>query len=402
MMQCMGCGWSQVGVVAWVAMGLALIGRPVSAGDDPAGHTHRLSDSEAWDSGITTRETSFHIVDTGPLTGPSEVPSPLLPAPADASPARIAAVAADTDLKIPRVVQANSGRGPGRERDRVDYAGGEEGWLDNTFVFLAGDGWRNIFDDGSSNFGFRAGFNTGIDLPSDRATMVQVGMSYGAYDFHGREQRLSRDDPIEQQLFATAGLFKRSDVCEGDRFAWGVVYDLLIADEAGARTDSLRLGQVRSQVGYALSESDEVGVWAAFRLMRDDAPGQDLLVNVTDQANLFWHHNWNRGADTWAYVGWADDPGDVVVGLRGEAPLNGHVALLANVHYILPSTRGGDRHPSLDVDNCFNQEAWNVSFGIAIYRCGKAIAPTVSGVRGVPLLPVADNGTLSYQAGLFH
>jgi hypothetical protein len=351
---------------------------------------------------MTTRETSFQMVDAGPLNGPPEVPSQLPAIPADAKPAPAPAPAADPVPSVGEACPVKTARDRRPDIGCASTNACEEGWLDNTVVFLAGDAWKNIFDDDdNNNFGFRAGLNMGIDLPGDRATMGQLGMSYGAYDFHGREQLLSRDDPIEQQLFATAGLFKRSDVCAGDRLAWGAVYDLLVADEAGERADSLRLGQVRSQLGFALTESDEVGIWTAFRLMRDHVSRQDVLVNVTDQANLFWHHNWAQGADTWAYVGWADDPGNVVVGLRGEAPLNGRVALVGNFHYIVPSTRGGDVHPALGIDDCFNQEAWNVTFGIAIYRCAKAIAPTVSGVRGVPLLPVADNGTLSYQASLF-
>ena len=202
-------------------------------------------------------------------------------------------------------------------------------------------------------------------------------------------------------MFATGGVYKRSDVLADDPLAWGAVYDLLVADDAGERADSLRLGQLRSYVGFAVTECDEIGVWSAFRLMRDYATQQRVMVNVTDQANLFWHRTWSQGADTWAYAGWADDPGSVVVGLRGETPLSSRVALTGNFHYIIPSTRGGDVHPMLPVDDCFNQEAWNVSFGVVIYRCGKAIAPNVSGFRGLPLLPVADNGSFSYQANMF-
>ncbi len=277
-----------------------------------------------------------------------------------------------------------------------------EGWLDNTLVFIAGDGWKNIFDDDdNNNFGFRSGFNMGVRLPGGRAVRGQIGMSYGAYDFHGREELLSRDDPIEQQIFATAGMYKRSSVTCGDKLAWGAVYDLLVADEAGERADQLRLAQLRAYVGYALGEGDEIGVWTATRLLNDYAPAQRVKVNVTDQANLFWHHTWKLGGDTSAYVGWADDPGSVVVGLNGRVPLNHRVALFGNVHYIIPGTTGGDLHPTLPIDDVFAQEAWNVSFGISFYRGGKAVSPNVSGVFGLPLLSVADNGSFSYQARMF-
>jgi len=276
-----------------------------------------------------------------------------------------------------------------------------EGWFQNSIVFIAGDGWKNIFDDDdNNNFGLRTGFNMGIDLPGRRALRGQFGMSYGAYDFHGREGILSRDDPIEQQVFATAGVYKPSMVECGDPLAWGIVYDAMYSLHAGERADAITLGQLRGYVGFAVNERNEFGTWVASRMMRDFAPHQRVQVNATDQINLFWHHTWQLGGDTTAYVGWADDPGNVTLGLSGRVPLNNHVALFGNVHYIIPSTTGGDVHPVLRTDDVFNQESWNVSFGIVLYRGRKAVSRTVSGTFGLPLLPVADNGSFSFQADM--
>jgi len=391
--------WTGLGSAAVVAIGLLAFGRPAVADDESTTiPNRRLSDSAAWEAWTA----SFHMTDTGPVNRPPAVPGRLPPVPLEA-----AAVPAPQPPVAPakNACDTCDGRGTCTECQAtcdLSCTSCDEGLFDNTYAFIAGDGWKNIFDDDdSSNFGFRTGFNMGVDLPGDRAVCGQLGMSYGAYDFYGRESLLSRDDPIEQRVFATAGVYKRSDVAADDCLAWGAVYDLLVADEAGERVDSLRLAQVRPYVGYALTECDEVGVWAAFRLMRDYATQQRVTVNVTDQANLFWHRNWSRGGDTWAYAGWADDPGSIVVGLRGETPLSSRVALMGNLHYIIPSTHAGDVHPTLGVDDCFNQEAWNVSFGIVFYRCAKAISPNVSGYRGLPLIPVADNGSFSYQAPMF-
>jgi hypothetical protein len=281
------------------------------------------------------------------------------------------------------------------------YHPGPEGWFQNTLVFFAGDAWKNNFDDDdNNNFGLRTGLNVGIDLPGQRAVQGQFGLSYGAYDFHGREEILSLDDPIEQQLFATAGVFKRSMVRANDRLAWGAVYDLMVSEEAGERADSLRLAQGRGYVGWALTDRDEIGGWMALRLMNDYAERQRVKVNVTDQANLFWHRTWLSGGDTTAYVGWADEPGETVVGLRARVPLNHRAAIFGNFHYIIPSTRGGDRHPTIGTDDMFTQEAWNVSFGIVFYRGRKAFNSDVSGRFGLPLLPVADNASFSFQGDL--
>jgi hypothetical protein len=303
------------------------------------------------------------------------------------------------------------------DRPLVDWLRrpGGEGWFQNTLVFLAADGWKNILDDDhNNNFGFRTGFNMGVRMPGDSALGGQIGISYGAYDFHGREQplqslfpdlRLSRDDPIEQQVFGTAGVFKRSDVTCGDPLAWGAVYDVMMSRCAGDAADRLKLAQLRGYLGYALNERNEIGTWAAVRIMSDRPvrqtirPGltETVEVNVTDQANLFWHRTWASGGDTMAYGGWADDPGSVVLGLTGRVPLNGHLALFGNAHYIVPSTTGGDNHPTIGTDDIFTQEAWNVSFGVMFYGGGKAVSSDVSGPAGLPLLPVADNGTFSFQ-----
>jgi len=413
---------------AAVFTGLWLLASTLIAADGRSSlPTRSLSDAGSTDAWCTAHETGFQMTHPGPVRGLSDEPPRLLAqsdaaplatapaAPADKpaarrKPAADAAIACDGTVACDGI-DACDGRvtcddyGPaaaGRRRDDGSQFVCREGLLDNTSIFLAGDGWKNIFDDDdSSNFGFHAGFNAGIDLPGDHAVRGQLGASYGAYDFHGREELLSRDDPVEQRVFVTGGIYKRSDVLADDPLAWGAVYDLLVADEAGERVDDLRLGQIRSYLGYALTERDEVGVWSAFRVMRDYADEQRVSVNVTDQANVFWHRTWSEGGDTWLYAGWADDPGDVVVGLRGQAPLSNRVALMGNFHYIIPSTRGGDVHPNLQVDDCFNQETWNVSFGIVIYRCAKAISPHVSGHQGLPLLPVADNASFNYQAAMY-
>ena len=395
--------WMTSLLAAVTAMG-SLLGAQVTLGNDrePGVRSGRVSDDEPSEPKANTSATSFQLSDPGPITGPPRVPPdlPEIPSQVPDVPSRSPA------LNPPPLAAARDVGQVACESRMVACqpceAACPEGWLANSLVFISGDGWKNIFDDDdNNNFGFRAGFNLGIDLPGDHAVRGQAGMSYGAYDFHGREELLSRDDPIEQQIFATAGIFKRSDVAAGDALAWGAVYDLLVADEAGERADSLRLGQVRSYVGWAISERDELGVWAALRIMNDHATRQNVRVNSTDQANLFWHHNWSSGGDTMAYVGWADDPGSVVIGLHGQVPLNNRTALFGSVHYIVPSTTGGDIHPTLGVDDVFSQEAWNVSFGIMFFTRPKAAATTVSGRQGIPLLPVADNGSFSYQAGMF-
>ena len=49
--------------------------------------------------------------------------------------------------------------------------------------------------------------------------------------------------------------------------------------------------------------------------------------------------------------------------------------------------------PNSGDDQNYSEQYWNLSFGIVWYPGWKAANDTVSGHAGLPLLPVADNGT---------
>ena len=112
-------------------------------------------------------------------------------------------------------------------------------------------------------------------------------------------------------------------------------------------------------------------------------------VRAQDQVNGFWHHNWAFGGDTTFYTGWADDPGTWTFGGFGQVPLNDNVALFGSTNYVI----SGESNSILGQIH----ETWNVSIGLVYYFGGKASNPSVSGYQGLPLLPVADNGTFAIQ-----
>jgi hypothetical protein len=172
----------------------------------------------------------------------------------------------------------------------------------------------------------------------------------------------------------------------------------------GEGGDNIDLSQIRMRIGYALNNYNELGFWGAFGLDDDTTPflSSTVRVQAKDQINLYWQHLYEYGATTMLYVGLADDPNgdnpqvyspdlnEVVLGLRGLAPMNRSLALYGNVHYILPGTTGGDKS-----NNNYAEEVWNVSFGLVYYPGAKARARSVSGPAGLPLIPVADNGTFA-------
>ena len=276
-------------------------------------------------------------------------------------------------------------------------------WQDNLVFFLASDAWKTKADEDLSgnNFGFRFGFNSGWGISDGTSVRAQFGASYAAYDLSGRNANATNvvnPSSAEEQVFVTAGFYKRGNVCCGDPVSWGIVYDYLHDDNYGEEGDRIQVSQFRFVAGYATSVCNEFGVTGAIRLEDDvitSAVQGTALISSMDYVALYWKRNWAYGGDTTLLVGLADDPGDVLLGLRGTAPLSCNVALFGNFHYYIPSTGAGNVFP-----NAWTEDTWNVTFGLAFYPGGKASSDTVSGNAGLPLLPVADNGSFPTQAPL--
>jgi hypothetical protein len=72
--------------------------------------------------------------------------------------------------------------------------------------------------------------------------------------------------------------------------------------------------------------------------------------------------------------------------MLNSAPLSNNVALYANFNYVVPGSATGLVGAA--------EEQWYAGIGLTVYLGGKAVNPTVSGNRGLPLLPVANNGSL--------
>ncbi|MEO8497027.1 MAG: DUF6666 family protein [Planctomycetota bacterium] len=289
----------------------------------------------------------------------------------------------------------------GKDYDGKD-GGGKDGkgcgdecvgnWRDNTEVWAGADAYKSLGDSllplpiGASNsFGAVAGFNSGVRL-GDSRVRAQVGASYGVYDWKGRTG-LSPNS-AEQQTYVTFGLYKRSDVCCDERISWGVVYDQFFGHQWGVAANEVYLSQIRGIAGYAINECNEVGVWGTFHTNHDSAI---LLAPTTiramNQANAYWRHNWAFGGNSMMYAG-AVDQADVAswqFGMLNTAPLSHSVSLYGNFTYVVPGSATGLVGAA--------EEQWNASVGLVYYLGGKAVNKTVSGNKGLALLPVANNGS---------
>ncbi len=277
-------------------------------------------------------------------------------------------------------------------------------WLDNTQLFFGADAYKSLGDSGLSgfnpspfalgnSFGGVSGFNTGIRLGESRVR-GQVGASYGAYDIKGRTTTAPiKDNNFEQQTFVTVGLNKRSDVCCGDRISWGTVYDQLVDHQWGWAGNDVYLSQIRGIMGYALNETNEVGVWGTFHLNNDLAglgfPPNAVVTTIRamNQTNLYLRHNWAFGGNSMMYAGTVDsaDIASWQLGMINLVPVSSYSSMFGNFTYVAPGSATGLVGAS--------EEQWNVSVGMVFYLGKKAVSRTVSGVQGTPLLPVANNGS---------
>ncbi len=270
-------------------------------------------------------------------------------------------------------------------------------WRDNTLFSFGGEAFKSLGDTsippgantGSMNSAGLVGtVNTGFALWSLENVRGQIGASYGVYDFKGRDASPSNNS-AERQTFITLGVYKRSNVCCGDRVAWGLVYDQFWAHQWGLSASELYVGQVRGIIGYATSQWNEFGVWAAFRATGDNsvAPVSPPPVRAMNQYNLFWRHNYDFGGESMLYVG-TNDPADIgswLFGFLGQAPLNDNLGLYGNFVFSQPGSATGIVGS--------NEQEWAFGAGLTWFFGGKSVSPSVSGRQGLPLLPVANNGS---------
>jgi hypothetical protein len=276
-------------------------------------------------------------------------------------------------------------------------------WLDNTVVFTGADAYKSIgeritnINGGTGaltgSFGGVTGFNTGFAL-GDSSLRGQVGASYGVYDLRGRIRLVPEDTTTEEQGFFTTGVYKRGDASSGDPLSYGMVVDAFATDDWGVNANSIDLGQVRGIMGYALSERFEVGGFGTADIWDDQAavtvagaPGVRRTVRAAKQFNGYLRGNTPFGGSLMGYAGLFDGA-DIQAwqfGATGDAPLSNWFSLYGNFNYAVPSASAGPAGSG--------EEQFAVQFGVAYYFGGKAVSPTVTGQKGLPLLDVANNSS---------
>jgi hypothetical protein len=276
-------------------------------------------------------------------------------------------------------------------------------------LFSGVEAWRNVATGRlQDSAGPVAGGNIGVPIPwlRDYGFGAQLGARFSADYLDGRynstDPYSNDSSETERQVFITAGIFRKAFDGESftSRFNMGIAYDLMLSDGYGFWEDSPTLGQWRGQIGYTLDACNEVGVGGTLRdrSAEFDHNGNTYLYRPINQVNLFWHHNFASGANSWLSIGVPEQdrvvaPGNPPNGSLGDwtlgatllVPISQKWAMYGDAHYMHPSASAGDAGGI----EC----AYSVSFGVAFYPGGNARTRTVAGNCWMPYLPVANNGT---------
>jgi len=350
--------------------------------------------------------SGLEIVSDDALIAPTEEPEPSIVAPPDeyftSPPASVpvAAVASDDRwLRLTDIFPLFTGD---PSLDGLPVTSDEQ--RNRIYTLLVGyDAFRGIPDGSWQNNGIHTGANYGTRLGrlSDWTGIgLQVGGTVGAYDWGGTDYRQQNQNRAQVQAFITYGLFRRA--FKGSPWSAGLVQDWMLNNTWSVFGENPTFSQLRAQLAYAISASNEFGVWGACRVIDDShqVPGFGVVRwQPHNQVNLFWHHKWSRaGADTWVSIGMPEDDrlgqrgslGDYIANALAVCPLSDRVSVYSSVMYMHQSaTEGGAG--SLD-------EAWNFTVGIALYPRANSRTTTVAGHRWSPLLPIANNGSFMVDA----
>ena len=255
--------------------------------------------------------------------------------------------------------------------------------VDNQPVFeLFGglDGSKQPQDFGvNANFGGRVSINAGLPI-ADTGFGVQIGTAYNTSVNAVQVFERVNGPSNRQQSFTTVGLFRRTS-----NWTAAIGYDFL----AQSSYDDFQMGQWRGMFGFAVTPSNELGVWAAIS-DEDDTGNFDtipLRLRPITQGSVYWRHFWETGVRTTFWGGLSEGHGEVNIALGDLSPVNERFVFGADIHAPL-----NDRFALYGEANILTPaDTGTVDsyLGMVIYL--DPIAKTRDRRRYAPVLTVANN-----------
>jgi hypothetical protein len=252
-------------------------------------------------------------------------------------------------------------------------------WLRGLSIFTGVDGFKGPLDRGTNgNFGLNEGLNLARPLGDPWGCGYQIGANFVQSDFSGAPliQNTELRAAYRKQYFATAGIFRRADACGG--FQWGIAYDYL-HDIFYQNAD---LQQIRSETGYVIDDTYEIGYYGAYGVGGDQAwNGRQIdgKLDPTDMFVFYVRRNFENGGDGRLWFG-ATGNGDGLLGVDLWVPLGKSFALENRINYMIP--KGGQ-------DTAQPRESWGLVIQLVWYPGQNARCQQQNPYR--PMFNVADN-----------
>jgi hypothetical protein len=223
------------------------------------------------------------------------------------------------------------------------------GLFDTFNLFVGLDGSKQPQDLGiNANMGVRFAANWGVPVIERAGLGAQVGAAVNLSDAAVHVLDQISGTSRRTQTYVTAGLFQRPT----PRVNWALGYDALFQQYY---TDDT-LGQVRGQLGYDVTSSNEVGVWFTKGVKGDTGQFDTTTVHLDaiSQVNGYTRVSWASGAKTTLWMGVANGHGNVVwvfpdnsrkdkvfvYGAELDMPLNDRFAVTGAANFLTPTATG--------------------------------------------------------------
>lgn len=255
----------------------------------------------------------------------------------------------------------------------------------NNFEFFAGaNGFTGPPNNGETgSFGFYYGLNWAAPVPC--VPHQAIGVQLGARGTSSNYSGAAFTDATRDQVFVTAGLFRRVDW----GFQGGLVVDYLHDDWYYKAS----LMQLRGEMSWVYPQCHELGFWftASTRsttVEQELLNGIDLDINdVTyepiDLFAFFYRRRFEHMCGGYGrfYAGFSSRS-DGLIGADFKVPLTDSWALESGFTYLIP--KDGDQRIA------HRNEAWNVAVGLVWYP---GLRKATGNDYFRPLFNVADNGS---------
>lgn len=221
--------------------------------------------------------------------------------------------------------------------------------LRNWSLFAGLDGSKQPQDLGiNANMGARFATDLGLPLWRSGGLGLHVGAAVNLSDAAVHVLDQIEGTSRRTQMYGTIGMFQRTSA----RVTWALGYDY----QYEHYYDDFALGQVRGQLGYDVTDSNEMGVWFANGVQSSDGVmgTTPVTLDPITQVNAYLRHQWPSFARTSVWAGFAGGHDNVVwviptdtrndyvfvYGADLHMPLSDRFAVTGAANFLTPTSTG--------------------------------------------------------------